>query len=202
MAVDRAALRRAAERAKLVTACVTLTADEALSLADDLDGHQARWQSDAKWIAELHDEIERLRKDNAALRDQIPPERFPTLGGPSVPWSMVAPHEKQAIANHDQSLRRLAERGGLSPGELWCIVHNRKWREQPDEKTALAWLRAWAGIGIEGARDQLRAELAAMTAARDRACDGWEDTWRSELQTSSNPNPPAEIAELRRVGVK
>jgi hypothetical protein len=45
------------------------------------------------------------------------------LGLPrSVPWSVVAPHEAQAKRNHDQSLKRLAERGGLSPSELLAVL--------------------------------------------------------------------------------
>ena len=45
------------------------------------------------------------------------------LGCPrSVPWAFVAPHEAQARANHDQTLERLAERGGLSPSELVAVV--------------------------------------------------------------------------------
>lgn len=45
------------------------------------------------------------------------------LGCPrSVPWSLVAPHERQARANHSQSLERLAERGGLSPSELVAVL--------------------------------------------------------------------------------
>lgn len=40
----------------------------------------------------------------------------------SVPWSLVVPHEKQALRNHGgQSLEKLAHRGGLSPREL-CLV--------------------------------------------------------------------------------
>lgn len=45
------------------------------------------------------------------------------LGCPrSVPWAFVAPHEAQARMNHDQTLERLAERGGLSPSELVAVV--------------------------------------------------------------------------------
>lgn len=50
------------------------------------------------------------------------PGRFPIQRGPSVPWEVVAPHESMAQKNHQQSLKRLAERGGLSPGEAWCVV--------------------------------------------------------------------------------
>ena len=36
----------------------------------------------------------------------------------SVPWEMVEAHRKQIESNHSQSLEQLAERGGLSPGEM------------------------------------------------------------------------------------
>lgn len=35
-----------------------------------------------------------------------------------VPWSFVEPHRQRAMKNHNQTLERLAERGGLSPYEL------------------------------------------------------------------------------------
>lgn len=41
-----------------------------------------------------------------------------------VPWSFVAPHEARAQKNHDQTLSRLAERGGLDLLELFCLVHD------------------------------------------------------------------------------
>jgi hypothetical protein len=45
------------------------------------------------------------------------------LGCPKrIPWERIAPHEAQALHNHDQTLERLAERGGLSPFEIMCAV--------------------------------------------------------------------------------
>ena len=38
---------------------------------------------------------------------------FPIQDGPTIPWSVIAPHEAQCQKNHGQSLERLAERGGL-----------------------------------------------------------------------------------------
>src|ERR1700677_5152883 len=43
----------------------------------------------------------------------------------SVPWQMILPHEKQALLNHYQTLRRLHERGGLSPGEAVAVLEDR-----------------------------------------------------------------------------
>ena len=47
----------------------------------------------------------------------------------SVSWDVVLPHSERALENHDQTLERLAQRGGLSPQELWCVVHGRPLRE-------------------------------------------------------------------------
>lgn len=47
----------------------------------------------------------------------------------SVPWSLLAPHEAQARRNHDQSLERLAERGGLGLCEMVAVLEDRRWRK-------------------------------------------------------------------------
>lgn len=44
-----------------------------------------------------------------------------------IPWGMIAPHERQARANHGQSLERLAERGGLAACEALDIIEGRRW---------------------------------------------------------------------------
>ena len=54
-----------------------------------------------------------------------------------IPWAIIAQHEKQAQRNHgDQTLRRLAERGGLSPCEAVAILEDRPWK-QMDETAAI-----------------------------------------------------------------
>lgn len=50
----------------------------------------------------------------------------------SVPWGLLAPHEAQARHNHDQSLTRLAERGGLSPCEMLAVLRNHACTVVPD----------------------------------------------------------------------
>jgi hypothetical protein len=44
-----------------------------------------------------------------------------------IPWSVIAPHEAQAQSNHDQTLTRLAERGGLAPCEAVAVLEDRAW---------------------------------------------------------------------------
>lgn len=54
---------------------------------------------------------------------------FPILNDPvirAIPWDALTPHEAQAQTNHGQSLARLAQRGGLSIEEAYCILKNMK----------------------------------------------------------------------------
>lgn len=58
------------------------------------------------------------------------PRRLPDYvpsGYLGIPWSVIAPHERQARSNHGQSLERLAERGGLGPCEAVAILEDRPW---------------------------------------------------------------------------
>ncbi len=55
---------------------------------------------------------------------------FPILhpkGMLPVPWSVIRPHEAQAVSNHGQSLDRLAARGGLDVVELLAVLEDRPW---------------------------------------------------------------------------
>jgi hypothetical protein len=80
------------------------------------------------------------------------PERFPVLwshrreecaawermGCPrTVPWSLLAPHEAQAKRNHDQTLKRLAERGGLCPSEMVNVIEGRRWDGDASDRIAI-----------------------------------------------------------------
>jgi hypothetical protein len=62
----------------------------------------------------------------------------------------MEPHRRQALANHDQTLERLAERGGLDPGEMVAVVEE----------------RPWSTITQEGAIARLNELLTAWNAAR------------------------------------
>lgn len=57
--------------------------------------------------------------------------RFPIIDGPTIPWDMIAPHERQAKINHDgQTLERLAARGGLSMEEAVAVLEGTTWRDR------------------------------------------------------------------------
>lgn len=73
---------------------------------------------------------------------KCPPDRFPILMGMprpgqrqlTVPLAYVLEHERQAQANHGQTVARLKERGGLSWCELSAVLDDRKWsRMDTDE---------------------------------------------------------------------
>jgi hypothetical protein len=70
-----------------------------------------------------------------------PQTELKRLGCPrSVPWSLLEPHEQQAKWNHGgQTLKRLAERGGLDPTEMLAVLEDRPWRtmEWPEAVPAL-----------------------------------------------------------------
>jgi len=57
----------------------------------------------------------------------------------AVPWSLLQPHERQADRNHGQTLKRLAERGGLSPAEMVAVLEDRRWQRM-DPEAAVARL--------------------------------------------------------------
>jgi hypothetical protein len=65
------------------------------------------------------------------IKEEI--ESVINAGGTSIvialPWSMIEPHERQAIKNHSQTLARLAERGGLAPCEACAILDDREYRD-------------------------------------------------------------------------
>lgn len=49
-------------------------------------------------------------------------------------WEIIAPHQKQAKANHSQTLERLAERGGLAPCEILAVLQDRPWLKMDHEQ--------------------------------------------------------------------
>lgn len=74
---------------------------------------------------------------------------FPILVGQRqawVPWSVLAPHEKQAHRNHGQSLERLAERGGLAIQEAAALVTDQSWMEFADRPDIEAWAVVYEAI--------------------------------------------------------
>jgi hypothetical protein len=102
------------------------------------------------------------------------PETFrvgdrPSYADRGIPWTMIAPHEDQAQANHSQSLQRLHERGGLSWAEALAVLEDRRWQNSPDAKARVLalvdqWKAAQTNRILKGA-EQLRQAFPGFMAA-------------------------------------
>lgn len=105
---------------------------------------------------------------------------FPIMGGPKVPWSLIAPYEHQAHTNHGQTLKRLAERGGLSICEAMAVMSSVRYEKRPIAKpTVEDWLDF---IAERSAKAEHRATLVAgsLTALPD----AWRDVIAERRRTS------------------
>ena len=73
----------------------------------------------------------------------LDPNRY-KISVKSVPWHWIAPHEAQALRNHGQSLEKLNSRGGLSPYELYAVIHDVHSREirHVTMDDAITWLES------------------------------------------------------------
>ena len=80
---------------------------------------------------------------------------FPIMKGrylKAVPFAMVLQNEARAKENHgNQTVERLAERGGLSTDELAAVLLNRKWADSTHDKwkaeqLVLEYLHTWLGL--------------------------------------------------------
>lgn len=84
-----------------------------------------------------------------------------------IPWDAIAPFEGQAQENHQQTLERLAERGGLDPVEAFFVMTNRTWNnfQMTDEveKEACAFIEK-----VVHDRNELVAERDALKLQNDR----------------------------------
>lgn len=114
------------------------------------------WDCDVAHIA-------RLERELAEARKLTPPELFPIMGGPAIPWAMIAPHEAQAQLNHYQTLRRLAERGGLSPCEAVAVLEDRRWHEMTDARDRLvALVKAYTDEPLRRELAEAKGRVAAI----------------------------------------
>jgi hypothetical protein len=63
-----------------------------------------------------------------------------------ISWNLIASHEVQARRNHFQTLEELAERGGLSPAELMCVIHDHDFIPEIKSEHSVMWLLGFMGI--------------------------------------------------------
>lgn len=68
------------------------------------------------------------------------------LGDPKlyIPWDFAERARAQAFKNHDQTLERLAERGGLDPVEFFGAANGKSWIEVHylDHDACLEWIKS------------------------------------------------------------
>jgi len=84
---------------------------------------------------------------------------------PGIPWDVIRPHEKQAMANHgNQSLERLAQRGGLGFCEAVAVLEDRPWHEM-ETQAAIARLNEILARKREG-------EWEVKARVLERECAG------------------------------
>ncbi|RLC85428.1 MAG: hypothetical protein DRJ03_11630 [Chloroflexi bacterium] len=132
-------------------------------------------------------------------------KRFPILNGPSLPWAMVEPCANQVKKNHKQTLKRLAERGGLSPSEMVCALEGKllSWlwyRGRDDDyyrRELTERLAAYEGKSELADIKKLEKENAELKAKNERlekfcAEFVWGEENPDEYKTQEN-----KIAELR-----
>ncbi len=76
-------------------------------------------------------------------------------GPKSIPWDLIAPHEKQALFNHGgQTLQRLAERHSLCACEAVAVLEDRSWRRYEDHADAVKRLEEIVAAGLHDAKEQ------------------------------------------------
>ena len=90
--------------------------------------------------------------------------------------SIIEEHEAQCKRNHDQTVQRLAERGGLGADEMCAVVEDRRWhrmsREDATERL-VELLEAWLSKrGADYARGRADALREAISWARGQGGEG------------------------------
>lgn len=93
----------------------------------------------------------------------------------SIPWDAIEPYEGHAQANHQQTLQRLSERGGLSPIEAYMVMTGRRWKGETFTKEyeieACAFLDKLVRDRGELQAENTRLKEAIAQIVRDRKAD-------------------------------
>lgn len=119
------------------------------------------------------EEINALKARIAELEQRM----FPIMGGPAIPWSVIAPHERQAQLNHSQSLEMLASRGGLGTDEAVAVLEDRRWVSMGQDE-ARTRLRELAGWLLPEDEKRLRAQYEDRLEIVAEECEGWREQAR------------------------
>lgn len=114
----------------------------------------------------------------------------------AVPWDMVRPHDRQARRNHDQSLKRLAARGGLHPVELLAVLDGRPF---PEREYLAAPEQVCAGAIAELIR-RAAAWLSARAKPAAELVPAW--AWHCRLCHTENAERPDPATGRPPLGVQ
>lgn len=126
---------------------------------------------DVSWFANANKVMDDLRAAASAepaaapaAKQQAPNRTYMPLLGTAFGLRMDVLCEKQAQANHGQTLARLAERGGLSVQEAAAVISRRDWRAFRDGPVADALLAALHGEGPTELEATMRKALSELYA--------------------------------------
>lgn len=141
---------------------------------------------------------EEAEREFAKLKARQFPVLQPPPGCPSrVPWSFVAPHEGQALRNHDQTLERLAQRGGLGAEELVAVVRGERWRERTfktEEDAAVELARMLSPL------DENARAAAFLRTHGETLAFGLALTTGSDAETVSEERRQKALAAVKALG--
>lgn len=91
-------------------------------------------------------------------------KRFPIImahgRAGAVPWGFVERFRVQIERNHDQSLERLAQRGGLSFYELWCGLEGKRLVDVPKREVRETVFRPLVEAAIEEWQAKVAQEIS------------------------------------------
>lgn len=93
----------------------------------------------------------------------------------AIPWEAIAPYEGHALENHQQTLEKLASRGGLDPVEAYFVMTGHRWKgetvREPLLREACAFLdkvvKDWSELQAENTK--LRTEVDEQREAKEAA---------------------------------
>jgi hypothetical protein len=128
------------------------------------EAHGRLERAELRHLREIGQE-NRLRLEAEARLAEAQGRLFPIQGGPAIPWSVISPFEDQAQRNHDQSLQRLAERGGLGPEEAISVLTNTRYGAWAEEYVAAHDIPA-TRAGSEQIRRAANARLLEIVRER------------------------------------
>lgn len=106
-----------------------------------------------------------------------------------VPWAMLVPHEQQAQKNHSQTLKRLAERGGLSPCEALAILDDRPWKRMPNTQACVELserIIAWNRRAALTINPEDEGQVERVARAHDPIGWEWHDKYKDDEHWAAN----------------